>query len=85
MVMRMPRMQVYLPEDLYQRVKAENLPASELLQAAVRAELQKRELGREADKYIAEVIAEFGEPTPEVKAWADDFMRRLHRHEHGAD
>ena len=32
-------MQVYLPDDLYELVKARGLPASELLQKAVRAEL----------------------------------------------
>ena len=31
-------MQLYLPDDLYEMVKARGLPASELLQKAVRAE-----------------------------------------------
>jgi hypothetical protein len=35
---RMPRMQVYLPADLYELVKKRGLPASELLQEAVRTE-----------------------------------------------
>ena len=35
----MPRMQVYLPDDLYEQVKRRHLPASELLQEAVRADL----------------------------------------------
>jgi len=34
----MPRMQVYLPNELYKAVKERHLPASELLQEAVRAE-----------------------------------------------
>jgi len=33
-------MQVYLPDDLYRAVKDLGLPASELLQAAVRAEFR---------------------------------------------
>jgi len=33
--MRMPRMQLYLPDDLYELVKERGLPASELLQKAV--------------------------------------------------
>jgi post-segregation antitoxin (ccd killing protein) len=33
----MPRIQVYLPDDLYQQVKERGLPASELLQEAVRS------------------------------------------------
>ena len=40
----MARMQVYLPDDLYKQVKARGLPASELLQKAVRAELRRLEL-----------------------------------------
>ena len=39
--MRMPRLQVYLPDDLYDQLKARGLPASELLQTAVRAELER--------------------------------------------
>jgi hypothetical protein len=37
-------MQVYLPDDLYKAVKERRLPASELLQEAVRAELRRQEL-----------------------------------------
>ena len=59
----MPRMQVYLPEDLYAAVKSQGLPASEMLQKAVRDELHRQELLAETDKYIAELIAEVGEPT----------------------
>jgi hypothetical protein len=33
-------MQVYLPDDLYKHVKTGHLPASELLQQAVRADAQ---------------------------------------------
>jgi len=78
--MRMPRMQVYLPEDLYERVKAEKLPASELLQAAVRAELRRRELEHEADLYFAELVAEVGEPTPEQDASARASADRIREH-----
>lgn len=59
----MPRMQVYLPDDLYAAVKAQGLPASEMLQKAVREELRRQQLMAETDKYIAELIAEVGEPT----------------------
>lgn len=57
-------MQVYLPEDLYALVKEQGLPASELLQAAVRAELRRRELLAETDRYLADLTAEVGEPSP---------------------
>jgi post-segregation antitoxin (ccd killing protein) len=37
----MPRLQVYLPDDLYRIVKERGMPASELLQDAVRAEIRR--------------------------------------------
>lgn len=59
----MPRMQVYLPDELHRLVKKRRLRASELLQNAVRAELRRRELLAEADRYVNELSAEVGEPT----------------------
>ncbi|HEY2292389.1 MAG TPA: hypothetical protein VGM86_16960 [Thermoanaerobaculia bacterium] len=56
-------MQVYLPDDLYKLVKARGLPASELLQKAVRAELRRLELLAETDRYVADLVAEVGPPT----------------------
>ncbi|MDQ6727541.1 MAG: hypothetical protein M3066_15430 [Actinomycetota bacterium] len=67
----MPRMQVYLPDDLYKAVKEQELPASELLQEAVRAELRRQELISEADRYIEEVANEVGQPSPESRRRAD--------------
>ena len=73
-------MQVYLPDDLYRAVKDRKLPASELLQAAVRDELERQRLLDETDQYLAELWAEVGEPTEEEMAWAaklvDDILRR---------
>lgn len=57
-------MQVYLPDDLYKLVKDRGLPASELLQKAVRAELRRQELLDETDRYVANLVAEVGPPTP---------------------
>jgi post-segregation antitoxin (ccd killing protein) len=34
-------MQVHLPDDLYEQVKTRHMPASELLQEAVRAEVPR--------------------------------------------
>jgi hypothetical protein len=59
----MPRMQVYLPEDLYKLVKKGRLPASELLQGAVRAEVRRRELLAETDAYLTALGAQVGEPS----------------------
>ena len=49
-VRRMPRMQVYLPDELYRLVKARRLPASELLQKAVRAEVHRQDLLAKGDR-----------------------------------
>ena len=43
-------MQVYLPDDLYAVVKERQLPASELLQDAVRAELRRLALQAESER-----------------------------------
>jgi hypothetical protein len=63
-------MQVYLPDDLYELVKARGLPASELLQMAVRAELRRLELLTETDRYVADLVAEVGPPTSAQRARA---------------
>jgi len=69
-------MQVYLPDDLYDEVKARRLPASELLQRAVRAELRRRTAESETDRYLAELRAEVGEPTPTQRAATEAILRR---------
>ena len=66
----MPRMQVYRPDELYELVKARRLPASELLRDAVRAEVRRRELPAEADKYLADLVARVGTPTARQRARA---------------
>jgi len=63
-------MQVYLPEDLFREVKGRGLPASELLQRAVRLELRRQNLLREADRYVAELIKEAGRPAAADRARA---------------
>ena len=77
MVRRMPRLQVYLPEDLYRELKRRGLPASELLQEAVRAELRRQALLDETDAYLAELATEVGEPTPDQVAQTEAIVRRL--------
>src|SRR5512141_2978697 len=76
---RMPRMQVYLPDELYEQVKARGLPASELLQRAVRAELHRLDLLGKTDRYVAELVAEVGAPTREQTARARLVAARLAR------
>ncbi len=70
-------MQVYLPQDLYDQVKGRGLPASELLQAAVRAEVRRQALLEEGDRYLGELVAEVGEPTADEVARAEVMVERL--------
>jgi hypothetical protein len=76
----MARMQVYLPDDLYKLVKDRGLPASELLQKAVRAELRRLELLAETDRYVADLVTEVGPPTEAQRTQAAAVARRLARH-----
>lgn len=73
----MPRLQVYLPDELHKAVKKHGLPASELLQAAVRTELHQRKLRAASKKYWAAVEAEVGEPSRADHAWAAEVMTRI--------
>ena len=73
----MPRMQLYLPDDLYEMVKARGLPASELLQKAVRAELRRLDLLDENARYLAELEREVGEPAPAQRARAKAAVDRI--------
>jgi hypothetical protein len=70
-------MQVYLPEELHRAVKERELPASELLQEAVQVELRRQELNEQVDSYLAELVAEVGEPSPRERARADAIARRI--------
>jgi post-segregation antitoxin (ccd killing protein) len=73
----MPRLQVYLPEDLYRAVKERRLAASELLQGAVRTELRRQELLEETDRYLAELVDEVGEPSPAAVARAKALSKQM--------
>lgn len=73
----MPRMQVYLPDELYKAVKERELPASELLQEAVEAEVRRQRLSEEAEGYVSELVAEVGEPSPRERARAAAIARRI--------
>jgi post-segregation antitoxin (ccd killing protein) len=70
-------MQVYLPDELYRLVKKEGLPASELLQEAVRVEVRKRALLRETDRYLNALRQEVGEPTARHRERTQAIMRRI--------
>jgi len=76
---RMPRMQVYLPDDLYEKLKARGLPASELLQKAVRAELHRQDLLAATDQYLASLVAQVGKPTKVDRDRASALAGRISR------
>ncbi len=73
----MPRMQVYLPDDLHRRVKDQQLPVSEILQEALRRELSRREKLAALDTYLDELSAEVGEATAEDHAAVEQLMARI--------
>jgi len=70
-------MQVYLPDELYRQVKELGLPASELLQTAVTAEVRRRELETRFDHYLDELIVEVGEPSEAALARAEAIVRQI--------
>ena len=72
-------MQVYLSDELYRAVKERDLPASELLQDAIRVELRRQELLEEADRLVAEMIQKVGEPSAEAIARAEALSLRIRR------
>jgi hypothetical protein len=72
-------MQVYLPDDLYELVKSRGLPASELLQKAVRAELRRQDLLSESDRYLTALVAQVGSPTMAERNRAGVLANRIAR------
>ncbi|MHB8332742.1 MAG: hypothetical protein ACYDEA_11185 [Candidatus Dormibacteria bacterium] len=73
----MPRMQVYLPEQLHRAVKERALPASELLQEAVQRGLRRQQLMEATDRYLADLVGEVREPTAEELAEAEAVGRGI--------
>ena len=73
----MPRMQIYLPDELYDAVKEGGLPASELLQQAVRTELHRRELVARSEQYTAEMAKRIGRPTSRQRMKAVAVAQRI--------
>ena len=70
-------MQVYLPELMYEQVKARGLPVSELLQRAVSAEVRRQDLLAETERYLKELVAEVGAPTAAQRKRAGNVVRRV--------
>lgn len=73
----MPRIQIYLPDDLYKEAKTRELPVSEMLQKAVRAEVRRRDLIKAGEEYLAELRQEVAESSAEERAWAEALVDRI--------
>jgi hypothetical protein len=58
-------------------VKERHLPASELLQKAVRSEVRRRELEAASRRYTTELAAEVGQPSTRQRAKAAGIARRI--------
>ena len=72
-------MQVYLPDDLYDLIKKRRLPASELLQKAVRAEVRRLDLLAESDRYVADLVSQVGRPNAAERSRASTIAGRIAR------
>ena len=58
-------------------MKERHLPTSELLEGAVRAELRRQELVEETDRYLSELVAEVGDPSPASVARAERLAKSV--------
>jgi hypothetical protein len=70
-------MQVYLPDELYEAIKTRRLPASEILQKAVRAELRRLDVLAETDRYLEELTSRVGVPREVDRARARALATRV--------
>ncbi len=77
----MPRVQVYLPDDLHDELKRRGLPASELLQIALRAELERQDALDATTAYLADLAADVGEPSARQTTHAEAIARRVRARE----
>ncbi|MFF1816057.1 hypothetical protein ACFVWG_02085 [Kribbella sp. NPDC058245] len=73
-------MQIYLPDDLYTEVKSRKLLASELLQNAIRAEIDREDKIMAMARFVEDSIREFGEPSDEALAKAEELVARIKAH-----
>ncbi len=72
---------MYLPDDLHEQLKRRGLPASELLQVALRAELERQDALDALAEHLDQLAAEVGEPSSRQQAQADAIVRRIRQHQ----
>ncbi len=78
--MRMPRVHVYLPDDLYSAMRDREWSPSKMLQDALRTELRREELVAEMQRYVDELTEEIGEPTAEAMRYAESIVQKVKSH-----
>lgn len=78
--MRMARVNITIPDSLYDAAKATGLNVSRLAQAAVAAELTRWARVGELKNYLAELESELGPVPPAERAaaekWADGAIKQ---------
>lgn len=76
--MRMARVNITVPDDLYRQARDAGLNISQLAQRAVAAELSRLAKIAELDAYLAELETELGPTTEAERAeatrWADGLL-----------
>jgi hypothetical protein len=76
--MRMARVNITMPDDLYARARSAGLNISQLAQRAVGAELERLARIAELDAYLSELDADLGptseEERAEARTWADNAL-----------
>jgi post-segregation antitoxin (ccd killing protein) len=76
--MRMARVNITMPDDLYQQARQARLNISRLAQRAVADELARLAKVAELDAYLSELEASLGPTTDaeraDAKAWADQAL-----------
>ena len=80
--MRMARVNVTMPDNLYAQARQQGLNISRLAQQAVTAELTRRSKIAQLDAYLAQLETEFGPISDaeraEASAWADRVLAPAH-------
>jgi post-segregation antitoxin (ccd killing protein) len=75
---RMARVNITMPDELYNEAKGARLNISRVAQDAVRAELARLGKMTELDAYLAELETELGPPgdneRSEARAWTDELF-----------
>jgi hypothetical protein len=81
--MRMARINVYVPDRLYQQAKRARLNVSELSQKAIRDELLRRERMKALDELLGDLAMQQGPGTTEevaaAEAWAAEVIATAER------